>query len=104
MSNQAKTRLANQIHDMVKKENLILNEGSGNEPTNSSLVGKASNDEMFSETRNRMHNYANEIIDNYESNDNDMPSKKESSGFLLKLVLFAIVVIVAALVVYLINK
>lgn len=104
MSNQAKTRLANQIHDMVKKENLILNEGSGNEPTNSSLVGKASNDEMFSETRNRMHNYANEIIDNYESNDNDMPSKKESSGFLPKLVLFAIVVIVAALVVYLINK
>ncbi len=104
MGDHAKTRLANQIHDMVKNENLILNQGSGQESNNGSLIGKASNDEMFSDTRNRMHNYANEIIDNYEDNDSDMTTNKSNSGFLLKLILFAVVVGVALLVVYLINK
>jgi hypothetical protein len=105
MSNQAKDRLQNQIHDMIEQENLILsdNQETNNGQTNKGpLIGKASQDEMFGDTRNKMHNYANELIDNYQQNDNEQSSEK-SSGLILKLILFALVV-VALVIVYFIYQ
>lgn len=101
MSNQAKDRLQNQIHDMIEQENLILSDGQNS--NQGPLIGKASNDEMFSDTRNKMHNYANELIDNYQTNDGDVSLKKDSSGFLIKLLFFALVV-VAIVIIYFIFQ
>jgi hypothetical protein len=86
---------------MIEQENLILSDGQNS--NQGPLIGKASQDEMFADTRNKMHNYANEIIDNYQSNDTESSSKKNSGGFLLKLLFFAIVV-AALIIVYNIYK
>jgi hypothetical protein len=102
MSNQDKSRLQDQIHDMIEKEHLILSdekETNNGQINKGPLIGKASQDEMFGDTRNKMHNYANEIIDNYQSDGSEASSNKKGSGLILKLILFALAV-VALVIVY----
>ena len=90
MSKQDDVRLSNQIHDMIEKENLILSDGQNS--NDGPLIGKVNNEEMFSNSRNNMHNYVNELVSQYNSDNKDIPSNKKSSGILLKLLLFALVV------------